>query len=128
MGTLGNSDFRIKYHENGQQISPWHDIPYKDGDLYNTVIEITKFTKAKLEISTKEAFNPIAQDVKKGKMRDYHGPIFWNYGAIPQTWENPNIVHPEVRCIGDNDPIDVVEIGSAPIPMGTVVKVIFIST
>jgi len=26
----------------------------------------------------------------------YHGPIFWNYGLLPQTWEDPNHEHPEV--------------------------------
>lgn len=35
------------------------------------------------------------QDTKKGKLRFYHGPIFWNYGYIPQTWEDPNVKHPE---------------------------------
>ena len=39
---------------------------------------IPKMTKAKMEIATKEPSNPIAQDMKKGKLRDYHGPIFWN--------------------------------------------------
>lgn len=31
-----------------------------------------------------------AQDEKKGKPRLYHGPIYWNYGCMPQTWESPN--------------------------------------
>jgi inorganic pyrophosphatase len=31
------------------------------------------------------------QDEKKGKARLYHGPIFWNYGCLPQTWEDPNV-------------------------------------
>lgn len=35
-----------------------------------------------MEVSTKEESNPIAQDIKKGKLRDYHGPIFWNYGTL----------------------------------------------
>jgi hypothetical protein len=34
-----------------------------------------------MEVATKEESNPIAQDIKKGKLRDYHGPIFWNYGT-----------------------------------------------
>jgi inorganic pyrophosphatase len=51
-----------------------------DGDLYNYVCEIPKNTKAKMEIATKEKLNPIAQDIKKGALRFYHGPIFWNYG------------------------------------------------
>jgi inorganic pyrophosphatase len=51
-----------------------------EGDLYNYVCEIPKNTKAKMEIATKEKLNPIAQDIKKGALRFYHGPIFWNYG------------------------------------------------
>ena len=76
-----------------------------------------------MEVATKEPLNPIAQDIKKGKLRDYHGPIFWNYGCLPQTWEDPNILPPEVKCKGDNDPVDVVEIGSKSLPSGTVSKV-----
>lgn len=80
-------------------------------------------TKAKMEVATKEEHNPIAQDIKKGKLRDYHGPIFWNYGCLPQTWEDPGVKHPKLDCFGDNDPIDVVEIGSAALGMGSVVPV-----
>ncbi len=76
-----------------------------------------------MEVATKEPNNPIAQDIKKGKLRDYHGPIFWNYGCLPQTWEDPNQEHPELKCFGDNDPIDVVEIGSKALAMGTVAEV-----
>jgi len=49
-----------------------------------------------MEVATKEENNPIAQDIKKGKLRDYHGPIFWNYGCLPQTWEDPSVKHPEL--------------------------------
>ena len=35
-----------------------------------------------------------------------------NYGALPQTWEDPRVINAEVDCYGDNDPVDVVEIGS----------------
>lgn len=80
-------------------------------------------TKAKMEVSTKELSNPIAQDIKKGKLRDYHGPLYWNYGCIPQTWENPNVKHPELLCFGDNDPIDVIEIGTSALTMGSVVSI-----
>jgi inorganic pyrophosphatase len=73
-----------------------------------------------MEVATKELANPIAQDVKKGKLRDYHGPIFWNYGCLPQTWEDPTAEHPTLKVLGDNDPIDVVEIGSSALSMGSV--------
>ena len=47
-----------------------------------------------MEIATKEKMNPIKQDVKKGNLR-YVANVYpqhgypWNYGCIPQTWENP---------------------------------------
>lgn len=97
VGESGTMDFRINFADDGKAISPWHDIPLKDGELFHFVNEIPKYTKAKMEIATKEPQNPIAQDTKKGKLRDYHGPIFWNYGCLPQTWEDPNIVHPDVK-------------------------------
>jgi len=56
------------------------------------------------------------QDVKKGRIRFAsnifpHKGYIWNYGAIPQTWEDPSHVDPDTGCKGDGDPIDVVEIG-----------------
>jgi len=128
VGEKETESFRLAFAGEGSDstISPWHDIPLKSSTTegtYNAVIEIPKMTKAKMEVATKEPNNPIAQDIKKGKLRDYHGPIFWNYGCLPQTWEDPNEEHPELKCFGDNDPIDVVEIGSKALAMGTVVEV-----
>eukprot|EP00471_Norrisiella_sphaerica_P003067 CAMPEP_0184485140 /NCGR_PEP_ID=MMETSP0113_2-20130426/6787_1 /TAXON_ID=91329 /ORGANISM="Norrisiella sphaerica, Strain BC52" /LENGTH=237 /DNA_ID=CAMNT_0026866459 /DNA_START=173 /DNA_END=883 /DNA_ORIENTATION=+ len=111
--------------ERNQRVSAWHDIPLLSEEggtgAFNLVVEIPRFTKAKMEIDTKTPLNPIVQDKKKGVLRDYHGPIFWNYGALPQTWEDPNVKGgPEVfSCFGDNDPLDVVEIGSQSLQMGT---------
>ena len=36
-----------------------------------------------------EEKTPIKQDVKKGKLRFYPYNINWNYGLLPQTWEDP---------------------------------------
>ena len=75
--------------------SPFHDIPCTAGDkIYNMVVEVPRWTNAKMEIATKEKMNPIKQDVKKGNLR-YVANVYpqkgypWNYGCIPQTWENP---------------------------------------
>lgn len=74
-------------------ISPMHDIPlYADeaNKIVNMVVEIPRWTNAKMEINLKETLNPIKQDVKKGKLRyvancfPHHGYI-WNYGALPQV-------------------------------------------
>lgn len=67
-------------------------------------------------MSSKFPFNPIVQDTKKGKLRyvrnlfPYKGYIH-NYGAIPQTWEDPAHVDSNTGAKGDGDPIDVCEIG-----------------
>jgi hypothetical protein len=94
LGEEGTESFRIQFNgDDGKSISPWHDIPLKgskDG-TYNMVVEIPKMTKAKMEVATKEENNPIAQDMKKGKLRDYHGPIFWNYGTFIILNKNNNL-------------------------------------
>jgi len=125
-GEFGTSEYRMHFKNVfGKPISPWHDVRLQTAQygILNAVIEIPKMTTAKMEVNTKEENNPIAQDMKKGKVRHYHGPIFWNYGLLPQTWEDPNVEDPETKCKGDNDPLDVVEIGSAVLPMGAVVPV-----
>lgn len=122
-----------------------------------------------------EEGTPIKQDIKKGKLRFYPYNINWNYGLLPQTWEDPGHHNTEVDaavclhifmwyvltfvscsmrgltrtgekkthakwyCLlctfcsaalriphplqGDNDPVDVVEIGSQTGVMGAVYKV-----
>eukprot|EP00928_Gymnodinium_smaydae_P056573 TRINITY_DN3993_c0_g3_i2.p1 TRINITY_DN3993_c0_g3~~TRINITY_DN3993_c0_g3_i2.p1 ORF type:complete len:282 (-),score=57.93 TRINITY_DN3993_c0_g3_i2:113-958(-) len=114
-GDAGTKSYRRFFVDaGGKEMSPWHDIPLRldDKGEYFMVTEIPKFTKPKMEIATKEKWNPIAQDIKKGELREYHGPIFWNYGYVPQTWEDPNVEHTKLHVKGDNDPLDVVEIGS----------------
>jgi inorganic pyrophosphatase len=125
-GKEGTESFRRFFlNKEGKEISPWHDLPLRT-DVPNEfwmVTEIPKMTKPKMEIATKEPSNPIAQDEKKGKLRDYHGPIFWNYGYLPKTWEDPTVEHPDLKCLGDNDPVDVVEIGSKALAQGAISRV-----
>ena len=72
-----------------------------------------------------------------------HKGYLWNYGAFPQvrktfrhrlhlailatdifqTWEDPNVVHPETKAKGDNDPLDVCEIGELVAKPGEVKQV-----
>ncbi|ANB13254.1 inorganic diphosphatase IPP1 [Sugiyamaella lignohabitans] len=107
----------------GNPLSAIHDIPYKanegkENGVYNMIVEVPRWTNAKLEISRSEELNPILQDTKKGKLRyvanvfPYKGYIH-NYGAIPQTWEDPKHIDPETKTAGDCDPIDVCEIGES---------------
>ncbi|KAL5287060.1 Nurf-38 family protein [Megaselia abdita] len=136
-GVPNSTDFSIYFkNEQGNAVSPLHDIPLYANDektIYNMVVEVPRWTNAKMEISLKNPLNPIKQDVKKGKLRfvancfPHHGYI-WNYGAFPQTWENPDHIEPSTSCKGDNDPIDVLEIGYKVQPRGAVVQVKILGT
>lgn len=121
----------IKNEETKSFVSPFHDIPLvsaKDQQLHNFVVEIPRWSNAKMEINKKEKFNPIIQDVKSNKLRfvnncfPYHGYI-WNYGALPQTFEDPTHQDELTGCNGDNDPLDVCEIGSKIHERGSVVSI-----
>ncbi|KAK6536327.1 Inorganic pyrophosphatase [Arthrobotrys megalospora] len=119
VGAPYTHEHRVFIEADGQPISPFHDIPLyanEQGTVLNMVVEIPRWTNAKQEISKEELLNPIKQDIKKGKLRFVrncfpHKGYLWNYGAFPQTWEDPNTSHPETKAKGDNDPLDVCEIG-----------------
>ncbi|KAI0784949.1 inorganic pyrophosphatase [Abortiporus biennis] len=119
IGAPNTLEHRVFLEQNGRVVSPFHDIPLfadQNNGILNMIVEIPRWTNAKMEISKEEAFNPIKQDVKKGRLRyvrncfPHHGYI-WNYGAFPQTWEDPTQTHAETKAKGDNDPLDVCEIG-----------------
>ncbi|KAI2535425.1 PPA2 isoform 3 [Pan troglodytes] len=105
----------------GHYISPFHDIPLKVNskeengipmkkarndeyeNLFNMIVEIPRWTNAKMEIATKEPMNPIKQYVKDGKLRyvanifPYKGYI-WNYGTLPQILSCGEVIH--VKILG----------------------------
>ncbi|XP_060781954.1 inorganic pyrophosphatase [Neoarius graeffei] len=131
-GNPNTLSYRVFYkNQDGKYISPFHDIPiYADEaqNIFNMVVEVPRWTNAKMEIATKDPLNPIKQDVKKGNLRYVanvfpHKGYIWNYGAIPQTWEDPGHKDCDTGCCGDNDPIDVCEIGSRVCSRGEVIKV-----
>uniref|UniRef100_A0A8C6ITV4 inorganic diphosphatase n=2 Tax=Melopsittacus undulatus TaxID=13146 RepID=A0A8C6ITV4_MELUD len=146
-GRPNSADYRLYFKDaDGKYISPFHDIPLFAGSkedkeipakrsrttgsevVFNMIVEVPRWTNAKMEIATEEPLNPIKQDIKKGKLR-YVANIFphkgyiWNYGALPQTWEDPNHTDNNTGCCGDNDPIDVCEIGSKVRSSGEIVQV-----
>ncbi|CAG7925184.1 unnamed protein product [Penicillium olsonii] len=119
IGSPYTLEHRVFVEKDGVPVSPFHDIPlYANNEqtILNMVVEIPRWTNAKQEISKDDFLNPIKQDTKKGKLRFVrncfpHKGYLWNYGAFPRTWEDPNSVHPETKAKGDNDPLDVCEIG-----------------
>lgn len=87
----------------------------------------------KIQISRNERLNPIHQDTHQhGKHQTprfvkncfpYKGYL-WNYGALPQTWEDPSYRSPDTGgARGDNDPLDACEIGRSVARAGDVKQV-----
>ena len=97
VGAPHTLEHRIYIEKDGVPLSPFHDIPLYANEqqtVLNMIVEIPRWTNAKMEISKEEPFNPIKQDVKKGRLRyvrncfPHHGYI-WNYGAFPQVRAPP---------------------------------------
>jgi len=91
IGAQNTLEHRVYFEKNGGGlVSPFHDIPLfadESKQILNMIVEIPRWTNAKLEISKDEPFNPIKQDVKKGKLRfvrncfPHHGYI-WNVKSL----------------------------------------------
>ncbi|CAL1599680.1 unnamed protein product [Knipowitschia caucasica] len=136
-GRANSLDYRLYFkNSEGKYVSPFHDIPVfadEAQNIFNAVIEVPRWTNAKMEIATKDALNPLKQDVKKGNLRYVanvfpHKGYIWNYGAIPQTWEDPNHKDGDTGCCGDNDPIDICDIGDKVCSQGEVIQVKVLGT
>uniref|UniRef100_A0A673GZ03 inorganic diphosphatase n=1 Tax=Sinocyclocheilus rhinocerous TaxID=307959 RepID=A0A673GZ03_9TELE len=102
-------------------------------NIFHAVVEVPRWTNAKMEIATKDPLIPLKQDLKKGNLRYVsnvfpHKGYIWNYGAIPQTWEDPGHRDGDTGCCGDNDPIDVCDIGSKVCSRGEVIRVKVLGT
>lgn len=117
IGSKYSTSFKTYITYNDKPVSAFHDIPLFNGEYVNCVNEIPRFEHAKFEISKSEKMNPIVQDTKKGKVRFVKNiyPCYgyqFNYGALPQTWEDPEVKDSFANANGDNDPLDILDIGS----------------
>jgi len=121
-GQFGFNSFHLTHNK---YASLWHDVPITPNaasfDIINFITEIPMFVAAKMELNKESANNPIMQDHNKdGSPRFYtYGVPFFNYGFVPQTWEDPSVVSSQGHK-GDNDPLDVMEVGTAQLPMGSI--------
>ena len=130
-GCLYSENYALYFkNSNGEIVSPFHDIPLvtTKKNIYNMIVEIPRWSNAKMEINAFEKMNPVMQDIKNGELRFVancfpHNGYMWNYGALPQTWEDPNHYHHLTQAKGDSDPIDVCEIGSKIHATGSVIQV-----
>ena len=49
--------------------------------------------------------------------------LLFNYGMIPRTWEDSSVPDQKTKLYGDDDPLDICELGKRPMFIGDVRKV-----
>ncbi|KAK1847167.1 inorganic pyrophosphatase [Colletotrichum chrysophilum] len=132
VGARNTEDWRIWLTKDDDPISFWHDIPtwpdVSDRQIINVVIEVPRWQDAKIEMARDEPMNPILHDSRNGSPRYVenvwpHKSYPFLYGSIPQTWESPNFKHEFTGLNGDNDPVDLFDIGQDPGYTGQVKQV-----
>ncbi|KAL1449143.1 hypothetical protein WDU94_000368 [Cyamophila willieti] len=133
-GTPNTTEHRIYFKSQHGFVSPLNDIPLfvnLSQHVFNMVVEIPKGTNAKMSMSLGEALNPIKHEmvndehpryVHLAHVTPHHGYI-WNYGALPNTWENPSENEAHTGYKGDGNPMDVVEIGDRVAKRGEILQV-----
>ena len=119
-GTFGTTSFSLTLSSKESfwhSIDTWHD---EEDGMINMITEIPLYVTAKMEVDKALRYNPIRQDKNAdGSPRYYqYGTPFFNYGLIPQTWEDPDTTD-RYGHGGDGDPLDVVELGGRALSMGS---------
>lgn len=130
-GRRFESDWQLNFIGSlSKPTSPWHNIPcdldrLNDASECPVVFEMPKGTREKLELATKVQFNPLRQDRNSnGTLRKLtYGDLPFNYGFVPQTYEDPQVLDPITGCGGDGDPLDVVELSEHAINIGEILNV-----
>ena len=117
------SDDKYFLYKDGKVVSFLNDIKYKEDNVYNMVCEIPVNTLDKMEMS-KLYNNPIVQDLEDNKPRKFkYGEIPWNYGFIPQTLEDKDIICDKLNLPGDGDPLDVIDVSDIKAKIGDIIKI-----
>jgi len=93
----------------------YKEMPLRDGDAYNMVVEIPAGTNAKVEYQPGRGQFVIDQENGKDRIIDFL-PYPGNYGFLPNTMMDK-------RRGGDGDALDVLLLSSS-LPTGTIVKVL----
>uniref|UniRef100_A0A8D8YL40 inorganic diphosphatase n=1 Tax=Cacopsylla melanoneura TaxID=428564 RepID=A0A8D8YL40_9HEMI len=112
-------DYRIFYRSARGPISPLHDIPlYSDYNkhIVNMIVETPAWTNEKMQIKLAQPLNPITKGIN-------NLGFITNYGALPQTWQNPNQNDTFTGQKGDGNPLDVFDIGRKTFKAGDIIQV-----
>ncbi|KAL1449138.1 hypothetical protein WDU94_000368 [Cyamophila willieti] len=112
-------NYRVFFTSAHGLISPFHDIPLYSNfhnKTFNMVVENPSHTNNQMEVSVREAMNPLIEGINKGG-------YIWNYGILPQTWEDPREVDPHTGHKGDGHPLDVLDLGTEQAAQGDIIQV-----
>jgi len=112
-----------------QGLSMWHHVGLRaktwlneDTEMFRYINEIPKGALQKFEMQTTDPGNTIRETEKdSAKLRAFGKPVPFNYGCFPQTWRDPEEICELSGAIGDNDQLDVVDLGMETVPVGEVV-------
>jgi inorganic pyrophosphatase len=121
------ADFKV-YIEKAADSSPlsyWHDIPMSFDEtkkIYNVVIKDPRGVDLKMSMNTSEEMNPIRILVDQdGKALRENVAFIHNFGKLPQTFSDDQIIDTLAKLKGTGKPLDVVEISETTHRMGDVV-------
>jgi inorganic pyrophosphatase len=78
----------------GDKVSFWNDVPLKpkgsDPEIFNMIVEMPRYTLAKLELARDHKHHPIMHDLRQNifnpevtELRYYAQFGNWNYGLLP---------------------------------------------
>jgi inorganic pyrophosphatase len=110
--------------------SLWHDVDLhvrswlnEDTGIFRYVNEIPLGALQKFEVMPDAPRNAISEDEKgTNGLKTYGVPVPFNYGCFPQTYRDPNDVDAISGVGGDDDPLDVLDLGSTAMDVGAVVR------
>lgn len=111
-------------------LSLWHNVKLhvidqagQDDGIYRYINEIPAGCLQKFEMHTDQPWSAISEHEKGSrKLREFGVPVPFNYGCFPQTYRDPDVLDELFQAGGDDDPLDVVDLSSAPVEVGAVVR------
>lgn len=121
---------KIHFAPPASDISLWHDVDLEvkswldeTTGLFRYINEMPLGTLQKFEVQPGLAHNAIAEDPKgSSRLQAFGRPVPFNYGCFPQTYRDPDQVDELHGAPGDDDPLDVLDLGDHEVKVGAIVK------
>jgi len=132
LSTITRLPVGIDHHEAPPPsgMSLWHDVDLfvkswldEEVGLFRYVNEMPKGGLQKFEVQPRLPENIIEEDLKGSTWLTAFGqPVPFNYGCLPQTFRDPERLDPTYGAPGDDDPLDVLDLGFETVGVGEIVE------